>query len=164
MSTTWRSAASISSASSEPKVIYEIKATKTVSEIPHVYVKQMLDALYQRKPGSRRRCEPPRPKRTGRTIRTWSRAAISRARPAACPKAGPVAGQQREPLGGLVRWTAETANLKNHLIRFTFDANVGDNEGVMYYSQPFPVEALAKYRFQCRWRTNGPAVKVFNAL
>ena len=31
----------------------------------------------------------------------------------------------------------------------------------MYYSLPFPVEEGAKYRFQCRWRTNGPAVKVF---
>ena len=31
----------------------------------------------------------------------------------------------------------------------------------MYYSQPFPVEEGAKYRFQCRWRTSGPAVKVF---
>ena len=34
------------SAKPEPKVIYEVKArTKSVSEIPHLYVKQMLDAL-----------------------------------------------------------------------------------------------------------------------
>jgi hypothetical protein len=34
-------------------VIFEATArTKSVSEIPHVYVKQMLDALYGRKPGA----------------------------------------------------------------------------------------------------------------
>jgi hypothetical protein len=31
----------------------------------------------------------------------------------------------------------------------------------MYYSDWFPVQEGATYRFQCRWRTNGPAVKVF---
>jgi hypothetical protein len=31
----------------------------------------------------------------------------------------------------------------------------------MYYSNEFPIEAGAVYRFQCRWRTDGPAVKVF---
>ena len=31
----------------------------------------------------------------------------------------------------------------------------------MYYSDSFPVEAGAKYRFQCRWRSDGPAAKVF---
>ena len=32
-----------------------------------------------------------------------------------------VAGQQREPLGGLVRWTAEKGNADNKVIRFTLD-------------------------------------------
>ena len=72
-----------------------------------------------------------------------------------------VAGQQREPLGGLVRWTAEDGNPNNKVIRFTLDKNVAENEGVMYYSEYFPVEEGAKYRFQCRWRSDGPAVKVF---
>ncbi len=72
-----------------------------------------------------------------------------------------VAGQKREPLGSLVQWIAEAGNPANHVIRFTFPASVGDNEGVMYYSDWFPVQAGATYRFQCRWRSNGPAVKVF---
>ena len=72
-----------------------------------------------------------------------------------------VGGQQREPLGKLVQWVAEEGNPKNKIIRFTFDKSVGDNEGVMYYSDYFPVEEGAKYRFQCRWKTNGPMVKVF---
>jgi hypothetical protein len=150
------------SARPAPKVIYEVKArTKSVSEIPHVYVKNMLDALYQRKPAG----PPPV---SALVEENW------RKNPNLVPggdfesgvRGGPkglvpVAGQQREPLGGLVRWIPEAGHPRNHVIRFSFDANVGDNEGVMYYSEPFPVEAGAKYRFQCRWRTNGPNVKVF---
>ena len=70
-------------------------------------------------------------------------------------------GQDREPLGNLVQWIPETGNPKNHVIRFTFDKAVGDGFGVMYHSKPFPIEEAARYRFQCRFRTNGPAVKVF---
>ena len=47
------------------------------------------------------------------------------------------------------------------MIRLTFDQELGDSFGVMYYSDFFPVEEGATYRFQCRWRTNGPAAKVF---
>jgi hypothetical protein len=32
---------------------------------------------------------------------------------------------------------------------------------VLYYSDYFPVEEGATYRFQCRWRTTGSAAKVF---
>ena len=49
-----------------------------------------------------------------------------------------VAGQQREPLGALVRWADEIGNPKNKVIRFTLDKNVAENEGVMYYSDSFP--------------------------
>ena len=70
-------------------------------------------------------------------------------------------GQLREPLGNLVRWLPEAGNPTNHVIRLTFDQELGDSFGVMYYSDFFPVEEGATYRFQCRWRTNGPAVKVF---
>ena len=70
-------------------------------------------------------------------------------------------GQNREPLGGLVRWTAEAGNPKNRVIRFTFGADVGDGFGVMYYSDPFPVEENALYRYRCRYRSNGPKTIVF---
>jgi hypothetical protein len=72
-----------------------------------------------------------------------------------------VCGQQREPLGRLVRWVAEEGNPGNKVLRFTLDKDVAENEGLMYYSDDFPVEEGAKYRFQCRWRSKGPAVKVF---
>ena len=149
------------SAKPKPKVIYEAKArTKSVSEIPHLYVKQMLDALAGKKPGGR-----------AASVLTiddgWRKnknlvAGDFEQGAGGVPKGwDKVAGQQREPLGGLVRWTTEKGNAANKVIRFTLDRNVAENEGVMYYSDFFPVEEGATYRFQCRWRSTAPAVKVF---
>ena len=49
-----------------------------------------------------------------------------------------------------------SGNPENQVIRFTLDQNVAENEGVMYYSDFFPVEEGAKYRFQCRCRIRRP--------
>jgi hypothetical protein len=149
------------SAKPKPKVIYGAKArTKSVSEIPHLYVKQMLDALAGKRPGggaasvltiddgwrkNKNLVAGDFEQGAGRVPKGWDK----------------VAGQQREPLGGLVRWTTEKGNAANKVIRFTLDRNVAENEGVMYYSDFFPVEEGATYRFQCRWRSTAPAVKVF---
>jgi hypothetical protein len=145
----------------KPKVIYEVKArTNSVSEIPHLYVKQMFDALYEREPAA-----PGGPSaiaeenwKNGPNLVIGDFEQGSGGVPKGWEK---VAGQQREPLGGLVRWMAEQGKPGNKVIRFTLDTNVAENEGLMYYSDYFPVEEGAKYRFQCRWRTSGPAVKVF---
>ena len=150
------------SAPGGPKTIYQRSGrTNSVAEIPHVYVKEMLDKLYDRKPGGPRVVDPAiednwkkKPNLVvggdfqsgaGGVPRGWDS----------------VAGQNKEPLGNLVRWVSENGKPSNKLIRFVFPPVVGDNEGVMYYSKPFPVEEGSKYRFQCRWRTNGPQVKVF---
>ena len=144
-----------------PKVIYEVKArTNSVSEIPHQYVKQMLDALYEREPAA---ADGPNAMaeenwKNGPNLVIGDFEHGSGGVPKGWEK---VAGQQREPLGGLVRWMAEQGNPANKIIRFTLDKDVAENEGVMYYSDYFPVEEGAKYRFQCRWRSSGPAVKVF---
>ncbi|OHB71923.1 MAG: hypothetical protein A2V70_10465 [Planctomycetes bacterium RBG_13_63_9] len=149
----------------KPKVIYECTArTNSVSEIPHLYVKQMLDALYGRKPGGPPPVDQLAEKNwaqnanlvvgdfqqgTGGVPNGW----------ASHWEAGDV--NQREPLGRTIRWTAEAGNPANRVIRFTFDAAVGDGTGVAYYGNPFPVDEGAKYRFQCRWRSTGPNAKVF---
>ena len=149
------------SAKPKPKVIYEAKArTKSVSEIPHRYVKEMLDALAGKRPSGE-----------AASVLTiddgWRKnknlvAGDFEQGAAGVPKGWDKrAGQQREPLGGLVRWTTERSNAGNKVIRFTLDRNVAENEGVMYYSDLFPVEEGATYRFQCRWRSIAPAVKVF---
>lgn len=145
----------------EPKVIYEVSArTNSVSEIPHLYVKQMLDKLYERTPGG----PPPADPLLEENWKNNPNLVIGdfeKGRAGVPDGWDARGGQQREPLGGLVKWIPEVGNPANHVIRFTFPASVGDAEGVMYYSKFFPVEEGAKYRFQCRWRSNGPAAKVF---
>lgn len=146
----------------QPAVIYQVSTrTNTVSEIPHLYVAQMLDKLYGRQPG-----EPPPPdpiaeenwQKNPSLVQGGDFERGSGGVPLGWESRG---GQHREPLGGLVSWIAEAGNPSNKVIRFQFDAGVGDGYGVMYYSLPFPVEQGARYRFQCRYRTNGPEVKVF---
>jgi len=144
------------------KTVYEVSArTKTVSEIPHLYVKQMLDKLYDRKPGE----APPVDalaeqnwKNNPNLVEGGNFQSGRGGVPKGWESRG---GQQREPLGNLVKWIPEVGNTSNKVIRLTMDKALGDSWGVMYYSKVFPVEEGAKYRFQCRYRTNGPSPKVF---
>lgn len=146
----------------EPKVICEIKArTKSVSEIPHAYVKKLLDALYQHAPEAAPYADPV-------AKENWKRGpnlvvgGDFESAAGGVPKGWePLAGQKREALGGIVVWAAEKNNAENHVIRFTLDRTVAENEGVMYYSKKFPIEAGATYRFQVRYRSDAPAAKVF---
>lgn len=151
----------------EPKVIYEKTGVRTqvVSEIPHLYVKEMLDKLYDRKPGG----PPPVDqfaeenwKNNPNLVMGGDFQKGSGGVPDGWDK-GWEGGfvDQYEPLGNVVKWIPETGNTSNKVIRFTFDKGLGDSTGVPYYSKPFPIEEGAKYRFQCRWRSNGPNVKVF---
>lgn len=146
----------------EPKVIYDKTArTNSVSEIPHLYVKEMLDALYERGPTA------PPPVNT-LAEENWKKnpnlivgGDFERASAGVPVGWEDRAGQNREPLGRLVAWAPDSQNPNNHVIRFTFNQEIGDTTGVMYYSLPFQVQEGATYRFQCRWRSNGPAAKVF---
>ena len=64
-----------------------------------------------------------------------------------------------------VTWVPRTGKerktSKNRVIRFTMNEEVAGTTGVLYYSDFFPVEEGATYRFQCRWRSTGSAAKVF---
>ena len=96
-----------------PKVIYEVKArTDSVSEIPHLYVKQMFHALYEREPAAA--AGPTRwPKKTGRTAPTSS-PAISSTAAAACRRAG-----RRSPDNSANRSAGWSAGWPNKAIRPT---------------------------------------------
>jgi hypothetical protein len=144
-----------------PTVLYDLKTrTNATGEIAHVYVKAMFDALYGRKPdepdGVDSIAEDNWKNRPNLVAGDFQRGA--RGVPHGWSK---VCGQQQEPLGRLVRWMNEEGNRENRLVHFTLDRAVAEFEGVMYYSEFFPVEEGAKYRFQCRFRSKGPAVKVF---
>ena len=158
------------SAAGGPKTIYEVKArTKTVSEIPHLYEKELLDALYGRKPGTTPAVDNAAEEKWKSGPNLVVGGDFERGAGGVPTGWDKVAGQQSEPLGKLVKWTSEQGSATaagsqsggNKFIRFTFPSEVGDNEGVMYYSDYFPVEEGAKYRFQCRFRSDGPLVKVF---
>lgn len=148
-------------AGAEPKVIYEISArTNSVSEIPHKYAKDMLDKLYERTPGVSSGLDAiaeeywkTNPNLVVGDFETGARG-VPKGWEAVC-------GQQREPLGRLVTWVPEAGNPQNKVIRFTIDKGLAESEGLMYYSDLFPIEVGAKYRFQCRYRTNGPKPIIF---
>lgn len=140
-----------------PRTIYEAKArTKTVSEIPHVYVKAALDALYgrvERAPTST--TDPDMEKRWKETPNLVQ----------GDFEQGRQAPNGWDPLPQYVRWIVEPSDAgsvgQNHIVRFEFPSSVAETSGVLFYSEYFPVEEGATYRFQCRWRTSGSAVKVF---
>lgn len=145
----------------KPDVLFDVAArTKTVSEIPHLYAEQLLDKLYDRQPVGPRAPDPIAEENWAKNpnLVRGDFEQGSGGVPIGWERGG---GQHREPLGRLVKWIPEPGNPTNKIIRFEFSADVGDTYGVMYYSEPFPVEEGATYRFQCRWRSNGPAVKVF---
>ena len=136
-------------------MIYQKKArTRTVSEIPHVYVKEALDPLYGR-------TEPVATAPDPTLLEQWNKA----------PnlvhgdfEQGRQAPAGWSPLHADVTWVQETdkgGKSKNRVIRFTMNEDVAGSTGVLYYSDLFPVEEGATYRFQCRWKSTGSAAKVF---
>ena len=138
-----------------PRMLYQKKArTQTVSEIPHVYVKEALDRLYGR---TEQVAGAPDPKLQER----WEKAPNLVKGDFEQGRGAPVGW---DPLPHDVTWVAEKgkdAKSPNKVIRFTMNEDVAGTTGVLYYSDFFPVEEGATYRFQCRWRTTGSAAKVF---
>jgi len=148
--------------SQNPRVIYEKSArTNSVSEIPHLYVQEMLNALYERPTSGPRPADPIAEENWNKNPNLILGGDFERAVGGVPVGWEPTGGQDRQPLGRLVAWAVDSADPKNHVIRFTFGADIGDSTGVMYYSLPFQVQEGATYRFQCRWRTTGPSPKVF---
>jgi hypothetical protein len=135
------------------KMIYEKKVrTKTVSEVPHVYVKEALDRLYERGPVVASAPDPAVQERWQK----WPnlvKGDFEKGR-------GHPAGW--DPLPKYVTWVVEDGTKPpNHIIHFAFPEDVAGGPGVLYYSDYFPVEERAVYRFQCHWRSTGSAAKVF---
>jgi hypothetical protein len=138
-----------------PRIIYRKKArTQTVGEIPHVYVKEALDRLYGRTP----------------TVAAAPNLALAeRWKTAPNLVKGDFEQGQGSPAGWDklphdVTWVKDKGSpgkAVNHVIRFSMNEDVAGTTGALYYSEFFPVEEGATYRFQCRWKTTGSAAKVF---
>jgi hypothetical protein len=136
-----------------PRMIYEKKVrTQSVAEIPHTYVKQALDQLYGR---SEPVAAGPDPAAEDR----WQKGPNLVKGDFEHGRAGPASW---DPLPRHASWVVEEGSRPpNHIVRFTIPEDVAESTGVLYYSDYFPVQEGATYRFQCRWRSSGPAVKVF---
>lgn len=138
-----------------PKVIFQKKGrTKTVSEIPHIFIKDALDALYgESEKAVAATLEPVTVKERWKKGPNLLKGDFEKG------KAFPLGW---DPLPRHVSWMHDKkAAKKNRFVRFTIPADVAETTGVLYYSEFFPVQAGATYRFQCRWQSSGTAVKVF---
>jgi hypothetical protein len=143
-----------------PKVIYEKSATtNSAAEVPHLYVKEALDALYDRKPGQ------PDSAKDQFAEENWKNNPN-------LVKGGDFEHGRGypdgwEPLNArpdyyrYVSWRAEAGNPSNKVLRMDIPKDIAESTGVLYYSQFFKIHEGATYRFQCRYRTNGPSPKVF---
>jgi hypothetical protein len=142
-----------------PKILYTTKArTKTVSEIPQVYVKEALDRLYGRtsEPGAPAVADPAIAER-------WNHGPNLVHGDFETGRDHP---QGWDPLPAGVTWVTAKKDQSaeetgTRAIRFQFAKEVAASTGVLYYSDYFPVEAGSTYRFQCLWRSTGSAAKVF---
>lgn len=139
-----------------PRMIYQNQArTKTVSEIPHIYIKEALDRLYGRTERVAGQTVDPKIQERWEKGPNLVKGDFEQGRSAP-------AGWDRLPHD--VTWVIEKApdaKSRNKVIRFTMNEDVAGTTGVLYYSEFFPVEEGAMYRFQCRWRSTGSAAKVF---
>jgi hypothetical protein len=143
-----------------PRMIYQKKVcTHTVSEIPHVYVQRALESLYgPREPVA---AAPDPMRQNPMRQKCWNTAPNLVQGDFERGQAAPLGWG---PLPHDITWVWEQksgAKSKNRVIRFTLNEDVAGTTGVLYYSDFFPVEAGATYRFQCRWKTTGSAAKLF---
>jgi hypothetical protein len=142
-----------------PKTIYDKSVTtNSAAEIPHLYVKEMLDALYDRKPGQTETSNP-------YAEDNWKNNPN-------LVKGGDFEHGHGYPEGWepltvrqdyyhYVSWTTEAGNGSNKVLRMDIPKEIAESTGVLYYSQFIKIQEGATYRFQCRYRTNGPSPKVF---
>jgi hypothetical protein len=133
--------------------------TRTVSEIPHEIVPEVLVALSGGRPvpGTKvaTATDAPLPRLDAPNL---VRGDFETPRPGR-GAGGPIGWG---PLTELITWPADPdASPPSKIIRFTIPRAVAESTGVLYYSDPFPVQEGATYRFRCRWRSTATAVKVF---
>ncbi len=136
-----------------PRVVYHKKArTRSVSEIPHVYVREALDALYG--------TSTPRPDRP-RPVPQYSSKQLGPNLVRGDFESGRKHPSGWDPLPAHVSWTWEEGSRRNRIIRFDIPKPVAATMGVLYYSAYFRVEPGKKYLLRVRWRSTGTAAKVF---
>ncbi len=139
--------------SDPPRVVYHKKArTKTVSEIPHVYMREALGALYG--------THTPRPDQR-RPVPAYDETQLGPNLVQGDFEKGKGHPVGWDPLPAHVTWVWEDGSRRNRIIRFDIPRPVAATTGVLYYSAYFPVEPGKRYLLRVRWRSTGTAAKVF---
>ncbi len=138
-----------------PRVIYQKKArTQTVSEIPHIYVKEALDKLYSRPENVAEAGPDAKKEERWKTMPNLVKGGDF--------ETGRLGPAGWDPLPSTVTWVREAgAKSPNRVLHYNLSRDVAENAGLFIYSDFFPVEEGATYRFQCHWRSTAPACKVF---
>ncbi|MFO0908008.1 MAG: hypothetical protein U0794_06565 [Isosphaeraceae bacterium] len=131
-----------------PRVLHrKTGRTKTVSEIPHVFVYDAMTAITGK--------AAPRPVEAGGPLRGSVKGA-SLVQGAFDSLRG-----WDPPTALITRRSEKTDQGANSYLHFEIPEDVAASTGVLHYSDYFPVVAGGTYRFHCRFRTSGSAVKVF---
>ncbi|MGL4593889.1 MAG: hypothetical protein ACRCUY_04080 [Thermoguttaceae bacterium] len=136
-----------------PNIIYEVNNVRTdaVAEVTGIYVRAGMEKLYNSQ---------------GRTAAEKASVEQNWAKNPNLMEGGdfekvsgniPVGwetrcAQHREPIGRLVKRVADPEKPGNHYLHTEFDAGMGDGFGLMYYSKPFPIEEMATYRIEYRYK------------
>jgi hypothetical protein len=136
-----------------PRVIYEVNRARTeaVAEVTGIYVKAAIDKLYDRKARTA--------KEKAELDANWEKNPNLIVNGGFEKHHGEVpdgwesrCGQQRDPLGNLVKRVADESKQGNDYMHFTAPAAVAEGFGLMWYSKPFPIEEGAMYRIEYRFR------------
>jgi hypothetical protein len=125
----------------------ESHRTESVSEVPHVHVRHLLDRLAGRNPSENSARAPSPGVPTGPNL--VANGGFEKG------DGSPPGWDPMPPAVNLV------ADRENRFLRMSLSEDIAGTTGVLYYSDFFPVEAGRTYRFTCRYRTSGSAVKVF---
>ncbi|MDR1140830.1 MAG: hypothetical protein LBL62_03990 [Planctomycetaceae bacterium] len=136
-----------------PKVIYEVNQVRTeaVAEVTGIYVRAAIEKLYNKQ--ARTAAEK------AEMETNWAKnpnlmeggdfEKVSNKIPDGWESR---CGQNREPIGRLVKRMDDPEKPENHFLRIIFDSGIAGTTGLMYYSKPFPIEETATYRIDYRIR------------
>jgi len=143
----------------EPEyIVNDHGIAENVHEVPHKYVKNAMMKLYNEK-------APPPPGPDPEVERRWA-TGPNLVRNGDFEQAGPDgAPKYWDPLpknpDGYSVTRVPTPDGDGWCMKLDMNTLRGDTYGVQYYSFYFPIDEYAKYRCQLRWRSTGPAVKIF---
>jgi hypothetical protein len=136
-----------------PKIIYEVNQVRTeaVAEVTGIYVRAAIEKLYdkQARTAADKAAMEANWVKNPNLIEGGDFEKVINGIPVGWESR---CGQNREPVGRLVKVLADPDKPGNHFLHTQFDSGIAGTTGLMYYSKPFPIEETATYRIDYRIR------------